>query len=658
MHQLYEKISNILQKENKLNITLPDEKIEDVIISQYTYKVYSEYEVILNINDKKELEKLITYSGRKILLFVKDPDIVVDTNLFCQLNLKCIYFGRRNQKLKKFDFSISKNLAFNYICYLENEFPKIIFSDKDREEIINIGGYSFYNIYQIMQLCYFNQVTVEQIQTREFIDIEKEDKDIRIILNLCSKGIHINAIRRLIGNDRIEEYVLKKYVFLNGEYVIPNVKFKLRYKSETNNLNDEWWKNILAYIRTIQKAQDRTICQQVELNLKNTAQLDVQNEEIKECLYEIERALFEIYRFRENSILLSMIKVYKNFFKKDKEKWIRCLVDEAILYMDIEEFKVSKEKFKQALKFCKENSVKKELWVFVEDEYSRVLEKTGHYYEAVNKLYVVEQYYQEQKNEKKLNNVKNRIGLNLSFIGDIKTATEYLEDLLFGNFNKKIDTNNILSCEVACNLSICYMEAGYYKKALRIQNLLYQLYLRTSDTPKNYATDILQNKGSIYLYQHKYDEAFKCFEQAFNDETNPYSKELILENYLYAKGFLAKDFEESIIFFENQIKQSEINHETCKMLAEMYFANQNYSKCVRLCEKVLKKIVYKKEKFLYISLDIMYMSCLKKINKFTWKQIWGCWSRIDKYEQFVKQHVGARSPYLQKIEECKKLLKR
>lgn len=61
MHQLYEKISNILQKENKLNITLPDEKIEDVIISQYTYKVYSEYEVILNINDKKELEKLITY---------------------------------------------------------------------------------------------------------------------------------------------------------------------------------------------------------------------------------------------------------------------------------------------------------------------------------------------------------------------------------------------------------------------------------------------------------------------------------------------------------------------------------------------------------------------------------------------------------------------
>ena len=189
-----------------------------------------------------------------------------------------------------------------------------------------------------------------------------------------------------------------------------------------------------------------------------------------------------------------MLKECKTFFKRDKEKWIRCLVDEATLYMDIEEFKVSKEKFEQALESCKENSVRKEVQILVEDEYSRVLEKTGHYYEAVNKLYVVEQYYQEVKNEKKLNNVKNRIGLNLSFIGDIERATEYLESLLFGNFNKKIDRNNILSCEVANNLSLCYMEAGFYKKALRLQNSLYQLYLRTQDTPVNYATDILQNK--------------------------------------------------------------------------------------------------------------------------------------------------------------------
>lgn len=51
LHQLYEKISNILLKENKLNITLPDEKIEDVIISQYTYIVYAGYDVILSIRD-------------------------------------------------------------------------------------------------------------------------------------------------------------------------------------------------------------------------------------------------------------------------------------------------------------------------------------------------------------------------------------------------------------------------------------------------------------------------------------------------------------------------------------------------------------------------------------------------------------------------------
>ena len=72
------KISNILLKENKLNITLPDEKIEDVIISQYTYIVYAGYDVILSIRDKRDLEKLITYNDKKILLFVKNPEYIVE----------------------------------------------------------------------------------------------------------------------------------------------------------------------------------------------------------------------------------------------------------------------------------------------------------------------------------------------------------------------------------------------------------------------------------------------------------------------------------------------------------------------------------------------------------------------------------------------------
>lgn len=634
-----------------MNITAPDEKIEDVIISQYTYKVYSRYEVILNITDKKELGKLITYKGKSILLFIKNPEILIDTSLLWELNLKCIYF-RGKQNIKNFDFYVSENLALSYISYLENEFPRIIFSENNRKEILSICGYNFHNIYQIMQLCYFNQVTVEQIRIRGFIDIAKEDQDISIILNLCSKGIHINAIRQLIGQDKCEEYISKNYLFLNGEYVIPNVEFKLRYKLAPKSLNEYWWKNILTYVQTIKDACDATICQQVEWNLRNIMQPDSQSESLGDCLDKIERILFEMYRFRENSILLDMLKEYITFFKRDKEKWIKYLVDEATLYMDIEEFDVSKEKFNKALEMCKENAVKKEIQILVEDEYSRLLEKTGHYYEAVNKLYIVERHYQEVKNDKKLNNVKNRIGLNLSFIGDIRKATEYLEGLLFGNFNKKIDINNILSCEVANNLSLCYMEAGYYKKALKLQNFLYQLYLRTPDTPINYATDTLQNKGSIYLYEHKYDEAFQCFEQALHDETNPFSRELILENYLYAKGFLKKEFEESIAFFENQIMQADMNYETCKMLAEMYFENKNYKKCARLCRKVLKQIVYKEEKFLYISLDIMYMSSLKKINGLTLRQRCNCWTRIIRYEEFIKNHVGCRSPYWRKIEEC------
>ena len=308
---------------------MPDEKIEDVIISQYTYIVYAGYDVILSIRDKRDLEKLITYNDKKILLFVKNPEYIVEAELFRKLNLKCIYFGRKNWNIKNFDFSVSENLALNYICYLENEFPKTVFSDKDREEILRISGYNFYNIYQIMQLCYFNQVTVEQIRSRGFVDIAKEDKDISIILNLCSKGIHINAIRKLIGDAKAEEYIMKKYIFLNGEYAIPNVEFKLKYTSEPNSLNENWWKNILAYVQTIKATHDVTICQQVEWNLRNIIQLDIQNDSLNGYLYKIERILFKIYRFRENSVLLDMLKECKTFFKRDKEKWIRCLVDEA-----------------------------------------------------------------------------------------------------------------------------------------------------------------------------------------------------------------------------------------------------------------------------------------------------------------------------------------
>lgn len=155
----------------------------------------------MNITDKKELEKLITYKGKSILLFIKNPEILIDTSLFWELNLKCIYF-RGKQNIKNFDFYVSENLALSYISYLENEFPRIIFSENNRKEILSICGYNFHNIYQIMQLCYFNQVTVEQIRIRGFIDIAKEDQDISIILNLCSKGIHINAIRQLIGQDK------------------------------------------------------------------------------------------------------------------------------------------------------------------------------------------------------------------------------------------------------------------------------------------------------------------------------------------------------------------------------------------------------------------------------------------------------------------------
>lgn len=657
MQQLFERISNILKEESELDLSLPDEIIQDIVISQYTYKIYSKYDVILNIKKEAELNKLAEYSGKTILLFIKEKEIKVAPQFFRTLNLKCIYFGRHKQNVKKITFTVSENLSINYIKYIENEFPQIIFSDKDRKEVINLGGYNFSNIYRIMQLCYWNQVTVGQIHSRRFVDSGKKDSDINKVLNLCAKGICIDALRILMGTAKIEEYISKKYIFLNGRYAIPNVELKLKYRIVPGTLDEKWWQNILVYVQNLDPEEDKTICEQVGFNLKNML-LDIKNEKFKDCLYEIERILFVKYRFRENPVLLDLLGGCKAFFEKDNEKKIGCLVDEAILYMDIEEFSVSKEKFKQALKLCQENSIKKEVWIFVEDEYSRLLEKMGHYYEALKKLDFVRKFYQENKNEKKLDNVKNRIGLNLSFIGDIKSATYYLESLLLGNFNNKIEINNILSCEVANNLSVCYMEAGLYKKALRIQNLLYQLYLRSPDKPVNYATDILQNKGNIYLYKEQYEEAFKCFEQALQDETNPFSRELILENYLYAQGFLSNNFGESIAFFESQIEGDEKNYETCKMLAEMYWANEDYSKCARLSKKILNQITYDKETFIYISLDVMYISSMKKLRKLTTVQKCKYWLRIIKYERFIKEHVGCKSPYWLKVMECKNGLAR
>lgn len=102
-----------------------------------------------------------------------------------------------------------------------------------------------------------------------------------------------------------------------------------------------------------------------------------------------------------------------------------------------------------------------------------------------------------------------------------------------------------------------------------MQDELYRLYLVVENASINYVTDILQNKGNVYLYQHEYKDAVLCFKQALKDEENPISKELILENYLYAKALSENDFSDSIQFFENQVEQNN-GYETAKILAELY----------------------------------------------------------------------------------------
>ena len=79
---------------------MPDEKIEDVIISQYTYIVYAGYDVILSIRDKRDLEKLITYNDKKILLFVKN--MLYNKNIINNTEIIAIAFLFFNIKIPPF----------------------------------------------------------------------------------------------------------------------------------------------------------------------------------------------------------------------------------------------------------------------------------------------------------------------------------------------------------------------------------------------------------------------------------------------------------------------------------------------------------------------------------------------------------------------------
>lgn len=632
-----------------------------IIMEQYAYDVYANYDILIKVNriDKSNIN--LDYYKKRILVFLDNSDgsylDVKELFTGCSLIHIIIFEYKNVTSVIPLVFSATRGLLLEYIEYLKYDFPQVISSDSDKEFLIELGGSSLYNIYYLMRICYYNQITVRQIESRDIltqVDNKIKDKDLICVLSMLAVGIHKKLALLILKEDKLNYYLSKQYIFSNAEYILPNVSIHLYYK-RNYTLNLSIWDALGFYIENILDDSDCTIIDQVSWVLQKTIEIEKNNfENLKEQIFKIEEKLHQLFRFLYNDKLLILENLCKQFFENDQKLYSYILVNEAILYEDIENFNVAKEKFLKVLELC-ESPTEIQVKVFVFDEFSRLLEKTGFHFEALEKLYFVEKFYKDSHDIKKLQNVQNRIGLNLCFIGNIRKAASYLESLHFNDFAGEVYEDNVLSCEVANNLSICYMEMGDFKEALNLQDKLYRMYLVIENAPINYATDILQNKGNVYLFQHKYKDAMLCFEQALQDEKNPVSKELILENYLYAKAFNDKNVHESVYFFENTVEQG-TNYESCKMLAELYFEGKIYDKCSFLCKKMLSKIIYVQNQILYFSFDILWVKSMIMLNQFSLNQKLMAWLRLIKYQKFILKNIGKTSPYYRELEICKKVI--
>lgn len=628
-------------------------------MEQYTYAVYADYDILIKVDCAVNNNISFECHEKRILVFLynNDGDYLNNKDLFA--GCKSVHYIIFIYKYETFPvpliFSISKEFLREYIEYLRFKFPQVVSSDSDKEHLIELGGCSLYNVYHLMWMCYYNQITVGQIDSQDvLLQVDIDDEKLICILSMLAIGIHKKLAMLMIHEDKLNYYLNKHYIFSNEDYILPNISIHLFYKRNFK-LDLNIWNALDFYIENLLNDSDCTIIEQVSWILQKTIESKrVISEELSTKIFNIEGRLHKLFRFLSNNKLLKLENLCKHFFENDQVRYSYILVNEAILYEDIEEFNVAKEKFLKVLKLC-DKSTEIKVKVFAIDEFSRLLEKTGLYYEALEKLYFVEKYYKDVQNITKLRNVQNRIGLNLCFIGNIRKALSYLESLHFNDFDGKVYEDNVLSCEIANNLSICYMEIGAFEPALNLQDKLYRMYLTIEDAPINYATDILQNKGNVYLYQHKYKDAMLCFKQALQDEKNPVSRELILENYLYAKAFCENDFHESVHFFKNKVVQ-DTNYESYKMLAELYFEGKFYNECSFLCEKLLKKIVYKQNQILFFSFDILWVKSMAMLNKLTLKQKITVKFRLNRYQKFILKNIGENSPYYRELEICKKMI--
>lgn len=665
--RLFRKVSKILSQESLVIIITPDVITDQLLTAQYTYEIYSNYDVLIEIDCKNYSDIYIASIEEKnvlVFLYNSDYDISPIKNLLKKCDtVHYIIFNHENIYLQDnvINFSISKDFARRYIEYLMYDYPQVIISSQINQ-LLDISGCNLNNIKHLMQLCFNYQKTISQIQEDDILSPydDTNDSDLILLLSMSSSGIHKKLAKIFIDEEKLSIFLKKQMIFLNDNYIIPNIYLHLYYIKDYSKFEFlKIWSSVNTYVNKLINNEDKTIVSQVvwllqkTINFQETALMS-----LKDTIFRIEEALHKFYRYSNNKELQKLEELCEQCFNEGKKVHIYFLVNEAILYEDIEMYDVAREKFEHALELCGKYH-DKNIFSYVLDEFSRLLEKTRKNKEALKKLYFVEKYYIRNNDLLNLRNVRNRIGLNLCDIGEVKEGTKCLEHLYFGEFNGKINASVVLNCEVANNLSICYMESGLYDKALSLQDDLYRIYLGVDDAPKNYATDILQNKGNVYLYKYKFNDAERCFEQALTDEENPYSRQCILENYLYAKSFSKKDFNESITFFESIVVQDgEKNYETCKMLAEMYYANECYDKCSKFCEEIIKELKYVDSKIIYFSLDNLWIRCMIKLKRLSILNRIKVLLKLYKYRNFIGNHIGLESPYYREIQTTINLLKK
>lgn len=645
----------MLENQSRIDIIFPDEIIRDFFVEQYAYRVLSKFDKVFRL--ERDIEVIREAGEERELYFIYDIlgcNVISENSRDSKRKVIFCHQGSSQEIEGALKIVVNRNLAQEYFEYQRDSYHLPIYYKEDIKNVLSVSGYSFYNINFILKQLFLKNLTLDtikyydQIMVTSSLDVtQKEIEQLSLVLQLNPKGIDRELLSEFLEKEFIQECLDKKYFFYNGTVFIGNIELYFKYsRQETleEALLDRLLDRICSFIeKNLQKAFPSLLEHMIWI-VSKLKKLDSFEQQIDK----IEKYFFEKFRFTERKRLLEFIELCLEGFEKGKSIYIDFQVHRANLYMDAEEYKTAEAILDSVLKLSKRN---RKLYYYVMDERVRLFERIERYMEALNGLYKVRNYYiREKDSSKKLRNVQNRIGENLYFTGEVKKAKECLENLFYVDVGAKIDASNVLTCEIANNLSLCYLEEGSYNRAIELMDKLYRIYLQTDNCPVNYATDILQNKGSVYLYTKEYNKAVKCFELALKDEKNPYSRQLILENYMYAKAMDEDDFKEAVIFFEEQCKTT-ISDETKRMLVEMYYGAGNFEECIKLSECLIPNMKRKKKLYDLFALIIFHAKSMVQCGKMGRAEKVKTLIQLEVCKVFAKKFIGEKSFYFNELSE-------